>query len=53
MSKTKAGKFKFNLKASNGQVVGTSQSYTTESACDNGVKCVAKDAPKAVVEDNS
>ncbi|MEL7538532.1 MAG: YegP family protein [Pseudomonadota bacterium] len=53
VSKTKGGKFRFNLKASNGQVIGTSQSYSTESACDNGVKCVAKDAPKAVVDDKS
>ena len=53
VSKTRARKFKFNLKASNGQVVGTSQSYATEASCENGVACVKKDAPKAVVEDNS
>ena len=53
VSKTKAGKYKFNLKSTNGQVVGTSQSYSTESACTNGVKCVKKDAPKATVDDIS
>lgn len=53
VAKTKAGKYKFNLKSTNGQVVGTSQSYSTESACNNGVKCVKKDAPKAAVDDIS
>lgn len=47
-----SGKFRFNLKASNGQVIGTSQGYDSESGCDNGMKSVAKNAPDAaVVED--
>ncbi len=53
VSKTKSGKFKFNLKSTNGQVIGVSQSYATEASCENGVACVKKDAPKAAVEDNS
>ncbi|MEM7277444.1 MAG: YegP family protein [Pseudomonadota bacterium] len=53
VGKTKAGKFRFNVKSTNGQVVGTSQSYATESSCNNGVACVMKDAPGAAVEDNS
>ncbi len=50
---TKAGKFRFNVKASNGQIVGTSQSYANEAGCQSGVACVMKDAPDAKVEDNS
>lgn len=36
----KDGRFYFNLKATNGQVIGTSQMYTTESACAGGVASV-------------
>lgn len=46
---TEGGKFRFNLKASNGQVVGVSQNYDSESGCDNGIASVAKNAPDAKV----
>lgn len=48
---TEAGKFMFNLKASNGQVIGTSQSYTSASGCDNGIESVKRSAPEAVIDD--
>ena len=44
-----SGKFSFNLKAANGQVIGTSQSYKSESGRDNGVESVKKNAPGAPV----
>ncbi len=34
--------FKFNLKASNGEVIATSEVYTTEAACANGIESVKK-----------
>ncbi|MBO9474558.1 MULTISPECIES: YegP family protein [unclassified Shimia] len=46
---TAAGKFMFNLKASNGQVIGTSQSYTSASGRDNGIDSVMRNAPDAAV----
>lgn len=46
---TKSGKHMFNLKATNGQVVGTSESYESESARDNGIESVRKNAPDATV----
>lgn len=46
-----SGTFSFNLKASNGQVIGTSQSYKTESGRDNGVESVKKNAPTAAMSD--
>lgn len=46
-----SGKFSFNLKAANGQVIGTSQSYKTESGRDNGVESVKKNAPDAEVKE--
>ena len=38
----KNGEFQFNLKASNGQVILTSEGYTTKTACLNGVESVRK-----------
>lgn len=46
-----AGNFSFNLKAANHQVIGTSQSYKTESGRDNGIASVAKNAPDAKIVD--
>ena len=44
---------KFDLKATNGQVIATSEVYTTEAACKNGVESVMKNAPIAAVEDQT
>ena len=46
---TDSGKFRFNLTAKNSQTIGTSQNYSSESGCDNGMKSVATNAPDAVV----
>lgn len=43
----------FNLKASNGQVIGASEMYSSTSAMENGIASVKKNAPDAAVEDNS
>jgi len=48
---TKAGQFRFNLRAANGQVIGTSESYTTSAACENGIESVKKNAPGAALSD--
>jgi len=40
-----------NLKTSNGQVIGSSESYTGASACDTGVESVKRNAPDARAED--
>jgi len=36
---------KFDLKATNGQVVLTSEVYTTEAACRKGIESIMKNAP--------
>lgn len=48
---TAGGKFMFNLKATNGQVIGTSQQYATESGRDNGIESVKKNSQIAEIED--
>jgi len=43
----------FNLKAGNGQIIGTSEMYSGTDAMENGIASVKKNAPDATVEDNS
>ncbi len=43
------GKSYFNLKAANGQVIGTSEQYESVSGRDNGIESVKKNAPEATV----
>ena len=50
---TKSGGHMFNLKATNGQVIGTSESYTSTSGRDNGIDSVKRNAPDAQVVDLS
>ena len=50
---SKSGKPMFNLKAANGQVIGTSELYESNSACENGIKSVAKNAPDAKLDDQT
>ena len=44
---------KFDLKATNGQVIATSEVYTTEAACRNGIKSVSKNAAVAKFENQT
>ena len=41
----------FNLKASNGQVIGNSEMYTSAAAMENGVSSVKKNASDATIAD--
>lgn len=45
------GKYYFNLKAANGQIIGTSEMYESESGRDNGIASVKTNAPDANVEE--
>ena len=44
---------KFDLKANNGEVIATSEVYTTEAACRNGIDSVVRNAPIAPIEDQT
>lgn len=44
IKKDKAGEFRFNLKAGNGQVILSSEGYTTKAACENGIESVRKNS---------
>lgn len=44
------GKHYFNLKAGNGQIIGTSEMYESADGMENGISSVKKNAPGASVE---
>ena len=46
-----SGKFHFNLKAGNGQVIGSSEMYESAAGMENGIESVKKNAPDATVEE--
>lgn len=43
----------FVLKASNGQIIGVSEMYESESSRDNGIASVVRNAPDAILVDLS
>lgn len=51
--KTVKSGIKFDLKAGNGEVIATSEVYTSDSACKNGIESVRKNATLAKLEDQT
>jgi uncharacterized protein YegP (UPF0339 family) len=45
------GQYFFNLKATNGQVIGTSEMYESAAGRDHGIESVKKNAPEPTVVD--
>ena len=45
----KAGKFRFRLKAANGEVVAVSEAYNSKEAVVKGIESVKKNAPIAKI----
>ncbi len=45
LKKTKDNKFAFNLKAGNGEIILTSETYSSKSAAESGVDSVKQNAP--------
>ncbi len=48
--KDKAGEFRFRLKASNGQIIGTGEGYKAIKSCLNGIASIKKNAPDAEIK---
>ncbi|MEO8534725.1 MAG: YegP family protein [Flavobacterium sp.] len=48
-----SGKPYFNLKAGNGQIIGSSEMYESTSARDNGIASVKSNAPDATTDDQT
>jgi uncharacterized protein len=49
----KAGKFRFRLKASNGQIVASGEAYETKAAAKKGCESVQKAATGAPIEESA
>ncbi len=47
------GKPYFNLKAANHEVIGTSQMYSSETACDTGIASAKENGSSNTVKDNT
>jgi len=43
------GKHRFRLKAANGEIIATSQGYTTKESCKNGIESVRTYAGQAEI----
>ena len=53
VKKGSSGKFHFNLVASNGQVIATSETYESKTSAVNGIESVRKNAPDAELDDQT
>ena len=53
IKQTKSGGYGFSLKATNGQVIATGQTYKGLPSCKKGIASIQKNAPVAPVEDQT
>jgi uncharacterized protein YegP (UPF0339 family) len=51
--KDKGGKFRFRLKAGNGQIIAVSEAYETKASANNGIASVRKNAADAKLDDQT
>lgn len=49
----KAGKYRFRLKASNGQVIATGEAYESKKSALNGIDSIRRNAPDAKLDDQT
>lgn len=49
----KNGEYQFNLKANNGQIIGSSEMYESESGRENSTKSVKENAPDAATDNQT
>jgi uncharacterized protein YegP (UPF0339 family) len=45
----KVGKYRFRLKAANGEMIATSEGYASKQSCLEGIESVRKNAPIAKI----
>ena len=51
--KDRANKFRFNLKAANGEIIATGESYPDKKSALKGIASIAKNAPVAAIVDDT
>jgi len=53
VKKGSTGKLRFNLMASNGEIIATSEAYNSKASAMKGIESVRKNAPTAAVDDQT
>ncbi|HEX8858974.1 MAG TPA: YegP family protein [Actinomycetes bacterium] len=53
LTKGSTGKFHFNLVATNGQVIASSESYESKASAVNGIESIKRNAPSAKIDDRT
>lgn len=51
--KDKAGEFRFRLKAANGEIIASSEGYSSKQACENGINSVKSSSGTADIVDQT
>jgi len=51
--KDAAGKYRWRLKAPNGEIIASSEAYESKDGCKNGIQSVKINAPKAEIVDTT
>lgn len=49
----KAGKTRFRLKSTNGQIIAVGEAYESKAGCMNGIESIRKNAPEAEIVDKT
>ncbi|HEV8556850.1 MAG TPA: YegP family protein [Actinophytocola sp.] len=47
------GKFRFRLKAGNGEIIAVGEAYESKASAINGIESIKKNAPEAAVVDQT
>jgi uncharacterized protein YegP (UPF0339 family) len=53
LKKDASGQFRFNLVAGNGEIIASSEGYTTKAAALNGIDSVKRNAADAATDDQT
>jgi uncharacterized protein YegP (UPF0339 family) len=53
LKKGSTGRFRFNLVATNGQVIATSEAYESKASAIKGIESVKRNAPSAEIDDQT
>jgi uncharacterized protein YegP (UPF0339 family) len=53
IKKKAAGKYHFVLKAGNGEIIATSEEYTTKASAKTGIESIKTNAAKAPIDDET
>jgi hypothetical protein len=51
--KDRADKYRFRLKAGNGEIIAASEAYESKAGAQNGIQSVKDNAPTATIDDQT